>query len=46
MPGGITGFGLKKPQAVLEKILVGVPEGERQKITSSNVARLYQLDAD
>jgi hypothetical protein len=29
---------------VLEKLLAGVPEGERQKITSSNVEWLYHLD--
>jgi predicted TIM-barrel fold metal-dependent hydrolase len=35
-----------RSQAVLEKILAGVSEEERQKITSSNVARLYQIDLD
>lgn len=33
-----------RSQEVLEQILAGVPEDERQKMTSSNVARLYQLD--
>jgi predicted TIM-barrel fold metal-dependent hydrolase len=32
-----------RSQEVWEKILAGVPEDERQKITSSNVARLYRL---
>jgi predicted TIM-barrel fold metal-dependent hydrolase len=35
-----------RSQAVLEKILAGVSEEDRQKITSSNVARLYQLELD
>jgi len=29
---------------ILERILDGVPDGERQKITRDNAARLYQLD--
>ncbi|WP_179131487.1 amidohydrolase family protein [Candidatus Entotheonella palauensis] len=35
-----------RSQEVLEQILAGVPDLERQKITSSNVARLYQLDIE
>ena len=33
-----------RSRQILERILEGVPEDERQKITSTNVARLYQFD--
>jgi predicted TIM-barrel fold metal-dependent hydrolase len=35
-----------RSQAILERILAGVPAEERQKITSTNVARLYHFDLD
>ena len=33
-----------RSRQILERILEGVPEDERQKITRTNVARLYQFD--
>ena len=33
-----------RSQQILERILAGVPEEERQKITCTNVARLYHFD--
>jgi predicted TIM-barrel fold metal-dependent hydrolase len=35
-----------RSRQILERILEGVPEDERQKITRTNVARLYQFDLD
>jgi predicted TIM-barrel fold metal-dependent hydrolase len=33
-----------RSQQILERILAGVPEEERAKITYTNVARLYHFD--
>jgi hypothetical protein len=33
-----------RSQEILQRILAGVPESERQQMTSANVARLYQFD--
>jgi predicted TIM-barrel fold metal-dependent hydrolase len=35
-----------RSRKILERILDGVPEGERREITSENVARLYHFDLD
>jgi predicted TIM-barrel fold metal-dependent hydrolase len=35
-----------RSQEVLDRILAGLSEAERQSITRSNVARLYQLELD
>jgi predicted TIM-barrel fold metal-dependent hydrolase len=35
-----------RSRQILERILEGVPEDERQKITRTNAARLYQFDLD
>jgi predicted TIM-barrel fold metal-dependent hydrolase len=33
-----------RSRQILERILEGVPEDERRKITAANVARLYHFD--
>ena len=35
-----------RSQQILERILAGVPEEERGKITYTNVARLYHFDGE